>query len=66
MCTSAARTSRLSLAELAIADSDLMLHGATTMPSVRKVPLASGAARFRSSCTWSAMAAMSAGSRSSS
>ena len=64
--TSAARTIRLSLALFAIADSVRIEHGATTMPSVRKVPLAGPAATLRSSWQTSASAATSAGVRPSS
>ena len=51
--TSAARTMRLSLIEWAIALIVRMLHGATSIPAVRKLPLAMAAARsFSSYCTW--------------
>ena len=50
---------RLSFSEFAIADIVRMLQGATTMPCVMKLPLASVAARSRSSCTTSASASTS-------
>ena len=59
-CTSAARTIRFSLSECAIIPSVRMLQGATIIPSVRNVPLASGAERSFSSWTTSASASTSA------
>ena len=41
--TSAALTSKFSLYELAIPDNVLMVHGTTTMPPVKKEPLANEA-----------------------
>jgi hypothetical protein len=49
---------------LAIADRLFIEHGATTMPSVTKVPLAIEAPTLRSSCRTLARAATLSGSRS--
>ena len=40
--TSAARTNKFPVIPFAMADKECMEHGATTMPSVRKLPLAKG------------------------
>ena len=60
--TSAARTSKLSFAELAIAESVQILHGAITIAEVRKVPLAIAVAKLRSSYMTCASSATPSGS----
>ena len=52
--TSAARQTRLWAKPVAIADAAFALHGAITMPSVRKLPLEIGAAWSPSEWTTSA------------
>ncbi len=57
--TSAARSSRLPDMPVRMLANVFMLHGATTMPSVRKEPLAMHAARLAGACTTPASAATS-------